>query len=139
MVEHWEEILECYSNELDIMTASFQMMGALLNQKAVVSKFREKGVTKFYIYGGAYLGIQLYQAVSSELDVVSIVDKSGGLLIDVPQEIPVIRLDQMEQEYAGQAVIITLPQYYCQIRRDLEAFIPSKNIFYLGELLGGIV
>lgn len=138
-MEDWREVLACYANELDIMTANFQMMGALLDRGAVVSRFRKKGVTEFYIYGGAYLGIQLYQAVSEELRVPSIVDKNGGLLVHVPQEIPVIRLDRLPEVYAGEAVVITLPQYYDAIRRDLEAFVPSEKIFYIGEFLGGLV
>ena len=33
----WEELIEAYENEVDILSASYEMMGILLNSEAVAA------------------------------------------------------------------------------------------------------
>ena len=48
-MEAWEELLEAYSNEVDILSASYEMMGTMLNSRAAVSRFQERGISELYI------------------------------------------------------------------------------------------
>lgn len=137
-MEALEELLEAYANEVDILSASYEMMGAMLNGSAVVSRLQKRGISELYIYGGGFLGIQLFRAVCEDLNVISVVDKSGGLIIDIPQTVPVIDLAGLEKEYAGQMVVVTPVKHFYAIQEDLKRFVPTEKILYLGELLGGI-
>lgn len=137
-MEAWEELLEAYSNEVDILAASYEMMGIMLNSRAVVSRFQERGISELYIYGGGFLGIQLFRAIYEDLNVISVVDKSGGLMTDVPQAIPVMDLTGFEQEYAGETVVVTPAKHFYAIQKDIKRFVPMEKILYLGELLGGV-
>ena len=134
----WEELIEAYENEVDILSASYEMMGILLNSEAVADKLRERAISELYIYGGGYLGIQFYKAINKAVKVHAIVDKSGGLNIEVPEKIPVISLEAFEKTYQGQAVVITPVKYYYAIQKDLLRFVAKEKLLYLGELLGGI-
>lgn len=137
-MEAWEELLEAYSNEVDILAASYEMMGIMLNSRAVVSRFQERGISELYIYGGGFLGIQLFRAIHGDLNVISVVDKSGGLMTDVPETIPVIDLIRFEKEYGGQTVVITPAKHFYAIEKDLQRFVEKEQLIYLGELLGGV-
>jgi len=138
-VEPWEGLLDAYSNEVDILSASYEMMGVMLDQRMVVSKLRNRGISEVYIYGGGYLGLQFYRAVSGSLNIISFVDKSGELSIDISPNVRVIGLETFKQEYAGQIVVITPMKHYYQIHGELQHFVTEDKLLYLGELLGGIM
>lgn len=137
-MEAWEELLEAYSNEVDILAASYEMMGMMLNSQAVVSRLQERGIFELYIYGGGFLGIQLFRAIYEDLNVISVVDKSGGLMTDVPLAIPVMDLTGFEREYAGETVVVTPAKHFYAIEKDLQRFVEKERLIYLGELLGGV-
>lgn len=132
-----EELLDMYSYEWDIYLSSYDMMGRMLDRKRLKERVKKAGISEAYIYGGGYLGIQLYNAVNSFINVLSVVDKSGRLLVDVPG-IPVISLDEFKLVYKNQKVIITSVKHYKAIYEELSAFVPEDRLLYLGELLGGI-
>ena len=92
-----------------------------------------------YIYGGGYLGIQLYYAMKDMTNVEAIVDKSGGICIE-DGDIPVISFEQMQSSYNGEKIIITPIRYYSEIKKELMQFsVEEKNILYLGEFLEGVL
>lgn len=131
-----EELLDFYMDELDTKNACYEMMGRLLDREHIASRIKQLDLKKVYVYGGAYMGIQLYRALNDLTQVVAIVDKSGGLRLHLP-EIPVMNLDEFKRTYNNEIVIITPIQYYQQIFRDLSEFIPGENILFLGEVLEG--
>lgn len=133
-----EKILDAYARELEIATYSYDMMGKMLDKEFVKSRIDLLGVTEFYIYGGGYLGIQLYQAVENMAGVPAIVDKSGGLLLNIPG-IPVLNVERLKQVYKGQKVIITPVKFYREIYGELSSFVLTDQIIFLGELMGGIL
>ena len=133
-----EELLVSYSNELDIVKLSYNLMGMLLDIEAVHKRINLLGVTELFIYGTDYLGIQLYRAVRDFIKVIAVVDKNGDICLPV-MDIPVIDLKQFAEQYHGQRVIIT-PVKYCQeIQHDLNAFVPDDKMLYLGEFLEGFL
>lgn len=132
------ELLEAYECELDILSFSYDMMGQMLNKKHMEHRIELLGVSDIYIYGGGYLGIQLYNAISQLVNVLNIVDKSGRLLMDIPN-IPVMSLEKFRSVYRCQKIIITPIKHYQAIYRELSEFVPEDKMIFLGELLGGIL
>ena len=137
-MDEWNELLDANAYEMEIASAGYEMMGRMLDHRAVISRLKENELTEFYIYGGGYLGIQLYQAVYNEINVISIVDKNAGLVIDLPN-IPVLGLEEFENQYAGQHVVITPAKFYIPIKKYLSRFVPEERILCLGELIGGVL
>ena len=91
-----------------------------------------------YIYGGRYLGIQLYNAINLFVNISGVVDKSGKLLLEI-SDIPIIDLNEFRSQYRQQRVIITPIKHYKSIYKELSEFVPKDKILYLGEFLGGIL
>lgn len=131
-----DELLNAYAYELEIFSSSYKMMGQMLDREYVKGRIEMMGLSDMYIYGGGYLGIQLYNAIQQSANVLSIVDRNGKLLVEVPG-IPVIALNEFQSAYQGQDVIITPVKYYKSICMELSEFVPSNKIIYLGEFLGG--
>ncbi|MCI8269482.1 MAG: hypothetical protein HFG55_07470 [Lachnospiraceae bacterium] len=134
--EREEELIGLYADEIDIITACYEMMGKLLDQNQIASRIEELKIEELYIYGGGYLGIQLYRAVEGLANILSIVDKSGGLLLTLP-DLPVMDLDTWKQQYKDEWVIITPIKHYRTIYKELITFVPSDRLIFLGELQGG--
>lgn len=138
MIEIQQELLDAYDNELSVALSSFEMMGRLLNVDYVKERVELLGTSEFYIYGGGYLGIQLYHITNKLVKVLAIVDKKGKLSVDIP-EIPVIDTKIFKKSYRGQKVIVASIKFYCEIKKELSDFVPQSQIIYLGEFLGGIL
>lgn len=137
MMDREEEfLLESYMEEADIITKCYDMMGRLLDLKQIEKRMKELGIKSMYIYGGGYLGIQLYHAVERTVKVISIVDKNGRLMIDVP-DVPVMDMDLFKQNYRGQIVIVTPIKYFKDICAELYKIVPKEKILLLHELLEG--
>lgn len=131
-----DDLLDAYAYELGIFLSGYNMMGKLLDKNLIKSRVEMAGLSEVYIYGGGYLGIQLYNAITPFVKVLNVVDRSGKLLVEVPG-IPVIRLDVFQSDYRQQKVIITPVRYYKSIYAELSEFVPEEQILYLGEFLGG--
>ncbi len=136
MDEKTEELLSLYADETDVITACYEMMGKLLNRDRVTSRVKELEIRDLYIYGGGYLGIQLYRALERQAKVLSVVDKSGGLILGIP-DIPVINSKQFQAKYRNEWVIITPIKHYRSIYDELIPFVPADKILFLGEFYGG--
>jgi len=132
-----EKLLDYYEKDYKIALNSYKMMGKMLDKKSVEKALRELKIERVYIYGGGYLGIQLYNAINELVNVKAIVDKSGVLSIEGLEDIPVIDLDMLKKEYSGETVIITLPLYYETVFSSIQGFVDSEKVFYLGEVLEG--
>lgn len=137
-MDEWNELLDAYAYEMEIASAGYEMMGRMLDRRAVVSWLKERDLDHIYIYGGGYLGVQLYQNVHEDIHILSVVDKSAGLLVNLP-EIPVIGLEEFESQYKDQTVIVTPVKFYSQIQDYLSRFVRDDRVICLGELLGGII
>lgn len=131
-----ESLLEAYMEELDTITECYEMMGKLLNSNQIMNRVKKLGITDMYIYGGGYLGIQLYRAVEKIVNVISIVDKSGGLIIHLA-DIPVMDMNVFKESYDNNLVVITPIKHYRAIYRELCEFVPAEKIMFLGEFQGG--
>lgn len=132
------ELLDAYAEELAIADCSFEMMGRLLDSKYIKERFGFLNDDGLYIYGGGYLGIQLYRACNKLVRVLSMVDKRGCLVLDLP-DIPIINLDGLRKAYQGENIIVASVRYYREIRKDLLPFVPGDKILFIGEFLGGIL
>jgi len=137
-MEDLDKLLDACTYELEIFSSYYKMMGQMLDRKYIKSRAEIMGLLDIYIYGGGYLGIQLYDAISPYVNVLSIVDRSGKMLIEVP-DIPVVALDEFKSVYKGQNVIITPVRHYKSIYMELSGFIPKNRMIFLGEFLGGIL
>lgn len=131
-----DELLDIYAQELDILSASYEMMGQMLNKEHLKARIEILKLSDVYIYGGGYLGIQLYNAIKPFVNILNIVDKSGKLLADIP-DISVISLDRFKDVYRQEQVIITPMKHYKSIYLELAEFVPEDKLLYLGELIGG--
>ena len=136
IMKEMDEILELCVYQMEIAAAGYEMMGRMLDQTSLQLTIKQAGISQIYIYGGGYLGIQLYKAVNQFVNVLSIVDQKGKLLIDIP-DIPVISLDKLKNVYNGQKVVITPHKFSREIYQELSKFIEKDQLVYLGELLGG--
>ena len=133
-----DKLLDIYAHELDIFSSSYEMMGQMLNREYVKNRIEMFGLSDVYIYGGGYLGIQLYNALKQFVNILSVVDKNGKLLIDIP-DIPVISLNEFRSVYEQQRVIISPIKHYKSIYTELIEFVPKDKIIYLGEFIGGML
>lgn len=137
MAEIQEELIDAYAYEMSIAAASFELMGRLLDCDSVKSRIELLGVSEIFVYGGGYLGIQFYQAVSKFVNIPGVIDKKGKLQINIP-DIPVIDIPIFKKVYKGQKVIVASIRFYREIRNELIGLVPETQILFLGEFLGGI-
>ena len=136
--EKLEELIDYYALDYKLKFYSYKMMGKLLEIENVKNRLKVYDIQELYIYGGGYLGVQLYNAVKDYTDVKAVVDKSGEISVDV-QGICSISTDELENVYKGEMIIITPVKYYSAIKKDLIRFADEKNILYLGEFLEGMI
>lgn len=136
--EKLEELIDYYAEDYKIESFSYKMMGKLLETENVRSRLKAYGIQELYIYGGGFLGVQLYNAVKEYTDVKAVVDKSGGISVDV-QGIYSISVEELENVYSGERIIITPVRYYKVVKKDLIRFVEEKNILFLGEFLEGVL
>ena len=132
-----EELLDACTYDLEVFSISYKMMGQMLDRENIKNKTKILGLSDIYIYGGGYLGIQLYNVINQYVNVLSIVDRSGKILIDL-SDIPIISLENFKSVYKGQNIIITPIKHYKSIYLELSKFISTDKMIYLGEFLGGI-
>lgn len=137
-MEELDEILEEYAYESEIFSASYELMGQMLDREYVKNRLEMLELFDVYIYGGGYLGIQLYNAINLFVNILGVVDKSGKLLLEI-SDIPIIDLNEFRSQYRQQRVIITPIKHYKSIYKELSEFVPKDKILYLGEFLGGIL
>ena len=134
-----DDIIDYYAEDYKIESYSYKMMGKLLEKEKVISRLQKFNLQKVYIYGGGYLGVQLYLALKDSDAVQGIVDKSGGVSVDIAEDIPAFTVEQLMERYQNEAIIITPVRYYSQIKNSLSSQIPEDNILFLGEFLEGVV
>lgn len=131
-----EQILDCYVRDYYTEAASYQMLGMMLDEHFVKERLEMFDVTRMYIYGGTYMAVQLYRVGKKYTNIEGIVDKSGKVVLD--ENIPVIMLEEFQNNYNGGKVIITPIRFYKEIVRDISSFIAIEDIISVGELLMGV-
>lgn len=127
-----EGLMDAYAYQSEIWSKAYQIMGWLLDKKRVSKEVERWNMSDIYIYGGGYLGIQLYQAIVLYANVLSVVDKSGKLKIEI-EKIPVMDTKSLHKHYKDELVIVTPIQYYKEIYQDLQEFVPKDKIAFLGD------
>ena len=140
-LEKLEKLAECclydiYNMEITIVR--YQMMIKLLDEQFISEKIMCLNSKEVYIYGGGYLGIQLFHVIKNITCVPAIVDKSGELITNAPS-IKVISPGELKEIYNNQKIIITPLTFYREIYNELSTFIPKENLIHLEELLGGML
>lgn len=137
MEELREELIDAYAYEMSVAASSFELMGRLLDTGYVKSRIDLFGLSELFIYGGGYLGIQFYRAVSAFVKIPAIIDKKGKAQVDVP-DIPVTDIRSFQKTYKGQKVIIASVRFYREIIGELRSFVSESQVISLGEFLGGM-
>ncbi len=137
-MEGLDKVLDAFEYESELFWTAYEMMGQMLDRAYVKKRIEMMNVSHVYIYGGGYLGIQLYNAINQFVNVLSVVDKSGKLLVKCP-DISVINLKEFKAVYGQEKVIITPIKHYKPIYTEVSEFVPKDKLIYLGEFLGGIL
>lgn len=132
-----EQIFDIYAMDCSVAGMSYTLLGKMLNEKFVAERLKLFGINKMYLYAGTYMAVQLYRVGKKYITINGIVDKNGKIPFD--DDIPVLTLDEWKKQYNEEKVVITSVRYYKEIKKELEQFIDSKNIIYIGELLLGII
>lgn len=130
-----DELIDNYGYKAEVFSKCYEMMGRLLDSEFVKKEVEIRKMSDIYIYGGGYLGIQLYRAVTPFVNVISVVDKTGKLKIKV-DDIPVIDLNAFCRCYKDESVIVTPIQYYREVHYKLQEFVPENKIIFLEEFGG---
>ncbi len=128
-----DELIDSYGYQTEIFSKSYYMMGHLLDKNFVKKEVEKRQLTELFIYGGGYLGIQLYRAITPFVNVLSVIDQNGKLLIDDIDDIPVMKMETFRQQYENQPVIVTPLRFYREIFRDLQKIVPEDKIIFLQE------
>ena len=81
------------------------------------------------------MGIQLYKAIIPFVNVLSVVDKSGKLIIN-EEDIPVMDMCRFRDQYKDQMIIVTPLKYYREIYHELNMFVYADKIIFLEEFGG---
>jgi hypothetical protein len=134
-MEYKDELIDIYGYQSEIFSQSYYMMGRLLDTNFVEKETIKRKMSDIYIYGGGYLGIQLYKAITPFVNVLSVVDKSGKLIIKI-EDIPIIDMCKFRNQYENQIVIVTPLKYYREIYQELKTFIKEDRIIFLEEFGG---
>lgn len=130
-----DELIDIFGYQTEIYSKSYHMMGRLLDKNFVKNEVEKRRLSDIYIYGGGFLGIQLYRAIIPFVNVLSIVDQKGKLMIAM-EGIPVTDICSFRNRYQGETVIVTPLQYYKEIYSALREFVPDNKIIYLEEFGG---
>lgn len=130
-----DELIDIYGYQAEIYGKSYSMMGRLLDPNFVKQMTEKGNLSDIYIYGGGYLGIQLYRAISHVVNVLSLVDKKGKLLIDGLTDIPIMNMDNFQKKYNNQMVIVTPLKFYREIYHELKEFVSEDKIIFLEEFV----
>lgn len=131
------QILEGYVREYHIASASYEMMGLMLNDTYLEERFRLFHIENVYIYGGTYMAVQLYRAGRNYVNIKGIVDKAGKTVLK--DQISVISLDIFQKQYQNEKVIVASIRFFQEIKHDLQLFVDAENIIGIGEFLLGIM
>ena len=135
-MENKDDLIDIYGYQSEIFSKSYYMMGRLLDKTFIEEEVQKRELSDIYIYGGGYLGIQLYKAIIPYVNVLSIVDQKGKLMIDM-EDISIIDMCSFQAQYQDEIVIVTPLKYYREIYRDLRMFVAKDKIIFLEEF-GGI-
>lgn len=128
-----DELIDSYGCQIEIFSKSYYMMGALLDKNFIKNEVEKRQLKELFIYGGGYLGIQLYRAISPFANVLSVVDKKGELLIHDIEDIPVMNMKTFQCRYKNQPVVVTPLRFYREIFEELKKFVPEERIIFLQE------
>ena len=135
-MESKDELIDVYGYQTEVYTKSYNMMGRLLDNNFVKSEVKRREWSDIYIYGGGYLGIQLYRVISPLVNVLSLVDKKGKLLINNINDIPVMDMSTFRGLYENQPVVVTPLRFYREIYHDLKEFVAEDKIIFLEDFGG---
>ncbi|EOS36634.1 hypothetical protein C804_00513 [Lachnospiraceae bacterium A4] len=135
-MESKDELIDVYGYQTEVYTKSYNMMGRLLDNNFVKREVKRREWSDIYIYGGGYLGIQLYRVISPLVNVLSLVDKKGKLLINNINDIPVMDMSTLRGLYENQPVVITPLRFYREIYHDLKEFVAEDKIIFLEDFGG---
>lgn len=134
-MDNKDELIDTYGYQSEIFSKSYYMMGRLLDKNFVKKEVKKREMSDIYIYGGGYLGIQLYRAIIPYVNVLSVVDKKGKLMIEM-EDIPIMDMVNFRSHYENQMIIVTPLIYYQEIYRELKAFVAEDKIVFLEEFGG---
>ncbi len=134
-MEYKDELIDIYGYQSEIFSRSYYMMGRLLDANFVEKEAIKRKMSDIYIYGGGYLGIQLYKAIIPYVNVLSVIDKSGKLIIKM-QDLPIIDMCSFRDQYQDEIVIVTPLKYYREIYQELKTFVKDDRIIFLEEFGG---
>ena len=135
-MESKDELIDVYGYQTEVYTKSYNMMGRLLDNNFVKREVKRREWSDIYIYGGGYLGIQLYRVISPLVNVLSLVDKKGKLLINNINDIPVMDMSTLRGLYENQPVVITPLRFYREIYHDLKEFVAEDKTIFLEDFGG---
>ncbi len=135
-MESKDELIDVYGYQTEVYTKSYNMMGRLLDNNFVKREVKRREWSDIYIYGGGYLGIQLYRVISPLVNVLSLVDKKGKLLINNINDIPVMDMSTFRGLYENQPVVVTPLRFYREIYHDLKEFVAEDKIIFLEDFGG---
>ncbi len=130
-----DELIDIYGYEAEIFKKSYNMMGRLLDKNFIKNEVEKRKLSDMYIYGGGFLGIQFYRAITPFVNVLSVVDKSGKLLVEM-DDIPVINISDFRNQYEDETVIVTPLKFYREIYHELKEFVLNNKIIFLEEFGG---
>jgi len=133
-----EELFDIYVQGYECSQFSYSVMGKLLDEELVNNIVKKHELGDIYIYGGGYLGIQLYNALKDIINVKGIIDKNGKLAVK-RDGIVVYSIDELKEIYSGERVIITPIKYYVDIKRDLSEIVKLDKVMFIGELFGEVM
>lgn len=134
-MESLEKLLDYYTTQMEKEQYLHSMSVKMIDPDYMRQKTEALNGADVYIYGGGYLGVQLFKSVDGLLNVVSIVDKSGKLKWNIP-DIPVMDIEAFRSCYEDEYVIITPINFYREIWTELSKFISENRLLPLSELLG---
>lgn len=134
-MENKDKLIDDYGYKAEVFSKCYDMMGRLLDKDFIKKEVVKRQMSNIYIYGGGYLGIQLYRSIMPFVNVISVVDKSGRLRLE-NEDIPVIDMNIFRDCYIDELVIVTPIQYYREIYHELQGFVSSDKIVFLEEFGG---
>ena len=134
MTDDERKLLDMYARKADNFSLQYSLMGKMMDTERLKKGIERIRLGDAYIYGGSYLGIFAYKMLNEFVNIKGIIDKRGVLFIPI-SDIPVITIDGLRKNYAGEEIVITPLAYANEIVKELSTFIEKKKMVFINEII----
>ncbi len=98
------------------------------------------GAQKILIYGAGVIGELLFQVLrKGEIQVLGFVDQNKGLLLEELHGVPITTLDQVENIWNCDIIVVTLGHMYYEIKDRIKGYNKELQTISIEDIVYGMM